>query len=61
MIRMLVITCTLMGWAVPAALAHEGHGALGELHAHGDTLWGVAALVVAVVVGVVGVVLGKRK
>jgi hypothetical protein len=38
--------------------AHEGHGGLGELHAHGDTLWGLAALAVVVIVGWA---LGKRK
>jgi hypothetical protein len=40
------------------ASAHEGHGALGELHAHSDTLWGLAALAAAVLIALS---LGRRK
>ncbi len=40
------------------ASAHEGHGALGELHAHGDSLWTLALLAAAVVIALA---LGARK
>jgi hypothetical protein len=40
------------------ASAHEGHGALGELHAHSDTLWGLTALATAVLIALS---LGRRK
>ena len=48
----------LAGLTTQMAHAHEGHGALGELHAHGDTLWGLAALVAAVLIALS---LGSRK
>ncbi|MBM3388419.1 MAG: hypothetical protein FJY26_02785 [Betaproteobacteria bacterium] len=51
-------TVVALGLVSQVAWAHEGHGAWGELHAHGDTLWGLAALAVAVLVGLV---LGRRK
>lgn len=47
-----------LGLACQVAWAHEGHGGFSELHAHGDTLWGLAALAVVVIVGWA---LGKRK
>ena len=40
-----------MGLVSQGVWAHEGHGGFGELHAHGDTLWGLAALAVVVIVG----------
>ena len=43
--------------AAQMAAAHEGHGAMGELHAHGDSLWTLAALGAAVLIGLY---LGKR-
>jgi hypothetical protein len=49
---------TLAALAAQIASAHEGHGALGELHAHGDSLWTLALLAAAVLVGLA---LGKRK
>ena len=49
---------TLAGLAAQIASAHEGHGALGELHAHGDSLWGLALLAAAVLIGLA---LGSRK
>ena len=49
---------TLAGLAAQLASAHEGHGALGELHAHGDSLWGLALMAAAVLIGLA---LGKRK
>ena len=48
----------LTGLAAQVASAHEGHGALGELHAHGDTLWNLALLAAAVIIGLA---LGARK
>lgn len=51
-------TALALGLVSQGAWAHEGHGALGELHAHGDTLWGLAALAVVVIVGWAW---GKRK
>ena len=47
-----------LGSVSQSVWAHEGHGALSELHAHGDTLWGLAALAVVVIVGWAW---GKRK
>ena len=49
---------TLAALAAQLASAHEGHGAIGELHAHGDSLWTLALLAAAVLVGLA---LGKRK
>ena len=49
---------TLAAVAAQLASAHEGHGALGELHAHGDSLWVLALLAAAVLVGLA---LGKRR
>ncbi|MFN5722751.1 MAG: hypothetical protein ACK47O_02905 [Betaproteobacteria bacterium] len=48
----------LAGLTTQMASAHEGHGALGELHAHSDTLWGLAALAAAVLIALS---LGGRK
>lgn len=48
---------TLATLAAQMAAAHEGHGAWGELHAHGDSLWTLAALGAAVLIGLY---LGKR-
>jgi hypothetical protein len=48
----------LAGLTAPMASAHEGHGALGELHTHSDTLWGLAALAAAVLIALS---LGRRK
>ncbi|MEY3286275.1 MAG: hypothetical protein RL500_1005 [Pseudomonadota bacterium] len=48
----------LAGLTTQMASAHEGHGALGELHAHSDTLWGLAALAAAVLIALS---LGRRK
>ena len=44
--------------AIPSASAHEGHGAVGEVHAHGDALWGLALLAAVVLIGLF---LGKRR
>ncbi len=49
---------TLAALAAQIASAHEGHGALGELHAHGDSLWSLALLAAAVLIGLA---LGARK
>ena len=48
----------LAGLTAQMARAHEGHGAPGDLHAHGDTLWGLAALAAAVLIALA---LGRRK
>ena len=48
---------TLAAMAAQIASAHEGHGAIGDLHAHGDSLWGLALLAAAVLVGLL---MGKR-
>ena len=48
----------LAGLSTQIASAHEGHGALGELHAHSDTLWGLAARAAAVLIALS---LGGRK
>ena len=42
---------TLPALAAQIASAHDGHGALGELHAHGDSLWSMALLAAAVLIG----------
>lgn len=42
---------TLAAVAAQLASAHEGHGALGDLHAHGDSLWTLALLAAAVLIG----------
>ena len=42
---------TLAAMAAPLALAHEGHGALSDLHAHGDSLWTLALLAAVVLIG----------
>ena len=39
---------TLAALAAQLAAAHEGHGALGVLHAHEDSLWALALLAAAV-------------
>ena len=49
---------TLAALAAQIAAAHEGHGALGDLHAHGDSLWTLALLAAAVLIGLA---LGVRK
>ncbi len=53
-----VAASAAMGLLSQNGWAHEGHGGFGELHAHGDTLWGLAALAVVVIVGWAW---GKRK
>lgn len=56
--RLLQAGVAFAGLTSQMARAHEGHGALGALHAHGDTLWGLAALAAAVLIALA---LGRGK